>query len=56
MQKLKSRGFDSGIALFGETLFTLVPSNQIEEAKGCLESFNGNLMICNIDNEGARML
>jgi pantoate kinase len=56
MQKLKSRGFDSGIALFGETLFTLVPSDQIEEAKGCLESFNGNLMICNIDNEGARML
>ena len=56
IQKLRARGFDSGIALFGETLFTLVSSDQIEEAKGCLESFNGNLIICNIDNEGARML
>jgi len=56
IQRLRSRGFNSGIALFGETLFTLVSSDQIEEAKGCLESFNGNLIICNIDNEGARML
>jgi pantoate kinase len=56
IQMLRARGFDSGIALFGETLFTLVSSDQIEEAKGCLESFNGNLIICNIDNEGARML
>ena len=56
IQMLRARGFDSGIALFGETLFTLVSSDQIEEAKECLESFNGNLIICNIDNEGARML
>jgi pantoate kinase len=56
IQMLRARGFDSGIALFGETLFTLVSNDQIEEAKGCLESFNGNLIICNIDNEGARML
>jgi pantoate kinase len=56
IQRLKSQGFDSGIALFGETLFTLVPSDQIEEAKECLESFRGNLLICNIDNVGARML
>src|ERR687886_1536290 len=56
IQRLRSLGFDSGIDLFGETLFTLVSSDQIEEAKVCLESFNGNLIICNIDNEGARML
>jgi pantoate kinase len=56
IQRLKSQGFDSGIALFGETLFTLVSSDQIEEVKGCLQSFRGNLLICNIDNVGARML
>ena len=56
IQRLKSQGFDSGIALFGETLFTLVSSDQIEEAKECLQSFRGNLLICNIDNVGARML
>ena len=56
IQRLKSQGFDSGIALFGETLFTLVSSDQIEEAKECLQNFSGNLLICNIDNVGARML
>jgi pantoate kinase len=56
IQRLKSRGFYSGIALFGETLFTLVSSDQIEEAKECLKSFEGNLIICDIDNVGARML
>jgi pantoate kinase len=56
IQRLKSRGIDPGVALFGETLFTLVPSDQIEEAKECLKNFEGNLIICDIDNVGARML
>jgi hypothetical protein len=56
IQRLKSRGIDPGVALFGETLFTLVSSDQIEEAKECLKSFEGNLIICDIDNVGARML
>jgi pantoate kinase len=56
IQSLKSRGFDPGVALFGETLFTLVSSDQIEEAKECLKAFEGNLIVCDIDNVGARML
>jgi pantoate kinase len=56
IQSLKSCGFDCGVALFGETVFTLVPSKQIKEAKECLKGFAGNLIVCNIDNEGARLL
>jgi pantoate kinase len=56
IQSLKSRGFDCGVALFGETVFTLVPSKQTKEAKECLKGFGGTLIVCNIDNEGARAL
>ena len=53
---LKSHGFDCGVSLFGETVFTIVPSAQTKEAKECLHDFKGNLIICNIDNVGARVL
>ena len=54
IQSLKSRGFRCGVALFGETLFTIVQSDHVEEAKECLKSFKGSLIVCNIDNAGAR--
>ena len=54
IQSLKSRGFRCGVALFGETLFTMVQSDHVEEAKECLKSFKGTLIVCNIDNAGAR--
>ena len=54
IQSLRSRGFRCGVALFGETLFTIVQSDHVEEAKECLKSFKGSLIVCNIDNAGAR--
>jgi pantoate kinase len=54
IQSLRSRGFGCGVALFGETLFTIVQSDHVEEAKECLKSFKGSLIVCNIDNAGAR--
>ena len=56
IQKLKSQGFECGIALFGETIFTIVPNHQIMQVKDCLRNFDGKLIVCNIDNTGARML
>jgi pantoate kinase len=55
-QELISAGFDCAIALFGETLFTLVPSEQVGEARKCLSPFKGVLIECKIDNLGARVL
>lgn len=56
IQSLKSRGFYCGVALFGETVFTVVPSKQAKEAKECLKGYGGTLIVCSIDNEGARLL
>jgi pantoate kinase len=54
IQRLRSQGFECGVALFGETLFTIVQSNRVNEVKECLRGFKGDLIVCNIDNTGAR--
>ena len=53
---LKSHGIEAGVALFGETIFTIVPLDRVNFAKQCLKSFEGVLIVCNIDNTGARVL
>jgi pantoate kinase len=53
---LKARGIKSGVALFGQTVFTLVPQSRAEEARNALKGFGGTLLVCNIDNNGARVL
>jgi pantoate kinase len=54
IQSLRSRGFECGIALFGETLFTIIPNEHVREVKECLRDFEGSLLVCDIDNYGAR--
>jgi pantoate kinase len=56
ISSLKSHGFDSSVALFGDTIFTIVPEDRVREAEQCLVGFNGQLFRCGIDNIGARML
>lgn len=53
---LRSHGFDSSVALFGNTVFTIVPEDRVQEAERCLAGFNGQLFTCGIDNTGARVL
>lgn len=53
---LTSHGIKAGVALFGETIFTIVPLDRVNYAKQCLKSFEGTLIVCNIDNTGARVL
>jgi pantoate kinase len=56
LKSLKSHRIKAGVALFGETIFTIVPSDRVNYAKQCLKSFEGALIVCNIDNTGARVL
>lgn len=56
ISSLRSHGFDSSVALFGDTIFTLVPGDRLQEAEECLSGFNGQLLTCGIDNTGARVL
>jgi pantoate kinase len=53
---LKATGFDSSVALFGQTVFTLMPADRAKEARDALKGFGGTLLICNIDGQGARVL
>jgi pantoate kinase len=53
---LRAHGFDSSVALFGDTIFTIIPENQVLEAERCLGGLNGKLFTCGIENTGARVL
>jgi pantoate kinase len=53
---LKIRGIESSVALFGQTVFTVVSEERAAEALDALREFGGTLIVCNIDVAGARML
>ena len=53
---LKAKGIRSSVALFGRTVFTLVPQARAKEARDALKGFGGTLFVCNIDSRGARVL
>jgi Predicted archaeal kinase (sugar kinase superfamily) len=56
LDSLKARGFESSVALFGETVFTLVPADMAQEAGEALRGFGGSMVVCKIDADGARVL
>ncbi len=56
IEALRSIGLDASVALFGQTVFTLVPQNRAKEAEDAMKSFGGTLLVCNIDSNGARVL
>lgn len=53
---LKAKGFESSVALFGQTVFTVVSQSSANEVTHTLREFDGTLIECNIDNAGARVL
>jgi pantoate kinase len=53
---LKTRGIESSVALFGQTIFTIISEERAAEAAGALRGFGGTLIVCNIDMTGARVL
>lgn len=53
---LKARGMQASVALFGQTVFTLVPQARAKEARDALKGFGGTLLVCNVDRNGARVL
>jgi pantoate kinase len=56
MEAWKSDGFLSSVALFGATIFTLVPEELTTKAEQSVGNFEGRLITCGIDNIGARVL
>jgi pantoate kinase len=56
IKELKSQGFGSSVALFGETIFSIVKSNNVDNVINCLKGNGGTLLICGIDHHGARII
>jgi pantoate kinase len=55
VRALREAGFDCSVALFGETVFTIVPEERESEVAGILRRFEGTLLVCDIDGSGARV-
>jgi pantoate kinase len=53
---LKTRGIESSVALFGQTVYTVVSEERAAEVVGALREFGHTIIVCNIDKAGARML
>ena len=56
IKALKSEGFKCSVALFGETVFTIIRRERAEEVRACLNKFGGTIIEANIDLTGARMI
>ena len=56
ISELDSIGVKSGVALFGETVFTLVPEQKEAQVLEILKRYDNNILIqSEIDNVGARL-
>jgi pantoate kinase len=53
IEELNNLGIDCSIGMFGETIFTLVPPNEISIVTSVLKKFPGTLIVSDIDNRGA---
>ncbi|HKX81817.1 MAG TPA: hypothetical protein VJL54_06140 [Nitrososphaera sp.] len=56
IDSLRASGFESSVAMFGETVFSLVPKEKMERARDALAGYAGRLLVCGIDQKGARVL
>ena len=56
IKDLHDNGIKCGIALFGETIFSLVPKDKKQKALGILKKYDDGIVITSrIDNSGARL-
>ena len=53
IKKLNDAGIECSVALFGETVFTLVPEEESSTVISILQDFPGTLIVSDIDNNGA---
>jgi len=56
LNHLRLEGFKSSVALFGHTLFTIIQKDQLDRVMDILKKYQGKLIVCRIDNSGARLL
>jgi pantoate kinase len=52
---LLANGYASSTAMFGETIFSMVRNDDVENVKKILDKYDGMMLLCDIDNNGARL-
>ena len=55
IKELQSNGFKCGVAMFGETVFTLVPKSKEDQVIKILKKYDGIVIQSKIDKSGARV-
>ena len=55
VNELHKNGIKCGVALFGETLFSLIPSHKKQKVLQILKKYDGHIISSRIDNSGARL-
>ena len=53
---MQAEGIQASVALFGHTLFTLTERDKVPRIVKLLEQFKGQLLVCGVDNLGARLV
>ena len=53
---LQAEDIKASVALFGHTLFTLTERDKVPRIVKLLEQFKGQLLVCGVDNLGARLV
>ncbi len=56
LKRLRAEGYKSSVALFGHTLFTVTQKDNLCHIVDILKQYKGKLIVCGIDNLGARVL
>lgn len=55
IKDLQNNGFKCGVAMFGETVFTLVPESKEDQVMKILKKYDGIVIQSKIDKSGARV-
>ena len=56
IEVLKSNGFFGSMALFGETVFTIIPNNEVKSILQIMNDYDHPVIIADVDNIGARLV
>jgi len=56
IDEMLANGYKCSTAMFGETVFSIVRNDSVEDVQRILGRHNGELLVCDIDYQGARML
>ena len=51
-----ANGYKCSTAMFGETVFSIMNNDSVKDVQGILGNYDGKLLVCDIDYQGARMI